>query len=78
MQLQIKVIPGARVSEVVGEMEDGVLKVRVHAPPEKGKANEELVRVLAVHFGVSKSDVKVVRGHTTRQKIVEIKNATLS
>ncbi|NQV12560.1 YggU family protein [Candidatus Uhrbacteria bacterium] len=76
MKVSIKVIPGARVSEVVGEMEDGTLKVRVHAPPEKGKANDELVRVLAKHYGVSKSDVEVVRGHTSRQKIVEIKNAS--
>ncbi len=72
MQLKIKVTPGAQVSEVVGEMTDGTLKVRIHAAPEKGKANDELVRVLAKHFGVSKSAVQVVRGHTSRQKVVTI------
>lgn len=76
MKCKIKVIPNARVSEVVGEMADGTLKVRIHAVPEKGKANTELVRLLALHYGVSKSSVSVVRGFTLQQKIVEIKIAT--
>ncbi|MBT6253691.1 DUF167 domain-containing protein [Candidatus Uhrbacteria bacterium] len=74
-QVKIKVIPGAQISEVVGEMADGTLKVRIHAAPEKGKANVELVKVLAEHYGVRKSEVDVVRGHTSRQKVVEIKTA---
>ncbi|RUM87332.1 MAG: hypothetical protein DSZ24_06440 [Thermodesulfatator sp.] len=42
------------------------------APPEKGKANKQLVEVLAKHFGVKKSSVKILKGETSHNKVVEI------
>jgi len=72
MRVQIKVIPNAKKEAV--EEKDGVLVVRVKAVPEKGKANEAVVKLLAKHFKVAKNEVKIVRGMAGRNKIVEIED----
>lgn len=69
--LKVKVVPGSRRTEVVGRYGDGI-KVRVAAPPEDGKANDALRAVLADVLGVKESAVRIVRGHTSPQKSVEI------
>lgn len=72
----MKVISNARTSNVPGkravEEKGGVLVVRVKAAPEKGKANEAVVKLLAKHFQVSQNQITIVRGLTARHKIVEI------
>ncbi len=68
----MKVVPRASRSEVAGALSDGTMKVRVAAVPENGKANEELCRVLAQHFGVPVRAVTVVAGHTSTRKRVRI------
>lgn len=68
MNLVVKVIPNARTTELRGTMADGTLKIAVAAPPEKGKANTELIRFLAKHFHVSKDRVMITRGHTSHKK----------
>jgi uncharacterized protein len=73
--LKVKVIPRSARSETAGTLADGTLKVRVAAPPEKGKANEELCRFLAAHYGVPRSAVTVVSGHTSALKLVRIEQA---
>jgi uncharacterized protein len=70
--INVSVTPGAAKSEVVGVMEDGTLKVRVTAPPEKGKANEQVREMLSEHFSVPKNCVEVVRGATSRRKQIRI------
>lgn len=70
MKIQIKVIVNAREESV--EEKNGVLVVRVTKVPEKGKANEAVVKLLAKHFGVAKSQIKIVRGVAGRNKVVEI------
>jgi uncharacterized protein (TIGR00251 family) len=70
-RLTVKVIPGASRSELAG-FSEGVLRVRVAAAPEKGKANRELTDYLAGMLGVRKSAVTVVRGTTARTKTVAI------
>ncbi|MGD1097929.1 MAG: DUF167 domain-containing protein [Bryobacteraceae bacterium] len=72
MTLRVKVIPRSARSEIVGEMEDGTLKVKIAAPPEKGQANEELCAFLAKHYGVPRNTVSVVSGHTTARKLVRV------
>jgi uncharacterized protein (TIGR00251 family) len=54
----------------------GVLSVRVTAPPDDGKANAAVCRVVADVLGVPKSAVAVVRGHTARTKTLEIDGLT--
>lgn len=72
MTLRVKVIARSPVSQIVGELSDGTLKVRIAAVPERGKANEELCRVLAAHYGVSREAVSVISGHTSALKLVRI------
>jgi uncharacterized protein (TIGR00251 family) len=53
-------------------MADGTLKARITAPPVEGAANDALVLLLAEHFGVRRSRVRLVSGHGSRVKLVEI------
>ena len=69
--LAVRVVPNASRSEIVGS-EDGTLKVRIAAPPVKGKANKALVKLLAKTLGVRGRQVEIVSGHKTRRKTVRI------
>ena len=51
---------------------DGILKVRVMAPAVEGAANNALIRLLAEEIGVSRRDVRIVAGASSRQKLVVI------
>jgi uncharacterized protein (TIGR00251 family) len=69
--LSLRVHPGAGKNEVIG-FTGGVLQVRVAAPPVKGKANRELTAFLSQALGVSKSSLTIVKGHTSRNKVLAI------
>ena len=69
-------MPGARRSQVVGRHGE-CWKLRVHAAPERGRANDEVVALLAEVLGLSQSQVRVVAGRTTRDKVVELSQITL-
>lgn len=71
MIITVKVIPNASKNACEG-MQEGVLKVRLRAVPDKGKANEALVAFLSELFDVPKRDIRIVSGHTARLKRVEI------
>ena len=75
--LEIKAIPNAPRSEVVGWL-GNALKVKVHAPPVEGKANEALCRFLAETLGLPKRAVSIARGDTSRQKVVRIEGLDLA
>ena len=70
-RLTVRVIPNASKSEIVGR-ELGVLKVRLAAPPVEGKANEALIELLADHYDIPKSSITIVKGQTSKTKIVEL------
>ncbi len=74
MVFNVRVVPRASKSEIVGEM-GGALKVRIAAPPVNGAANAELVKLLAKTFGVSKSEIEIISGETSKTKRVKITNA---
>ena len=67
--LKVRVTPGAREDAIVGWQED-VLRVRVRAAAERGKANEALCRLLARKLGMALSTVSVVRGGGSRDKVM--------
>jgi uncharacterized protein (TIGR00251 family) len=52
------------------------LKVRLHAPPVDGEANEALVEFLSEQFGIAKRSVRIVAGHSSRGKTVELEGVT--
>ena len=70
-RLNVKVIPRSSQEKIV-KVVSGELKVYVHTAPEGGKANDTVIGLIAEYFGVAKSAVKIVRGETSRKKIVEI------
>ncbi len=67
--LDIYVQPGAKKTAIIGE-HDGRLKISVNQPPEKGRANEAVLELLSQVLRIAKSNVAILRGHTSRQKIV--------
>lgn len=73
----VRVIPRASRSEIVGE-HDGALKVKLASPPVDGAANAELIKLFAKRFGVSKSDIEIVTGETSKNKRIKINNLSKS
>ena len=71
MRIYVRVIPRAGKNEVV-KISDAEYKVKVTAPPEKGKANEKVVELLAYHLAVPKSSIKIIAGKTARIKIIDV------
>lgn len=70
-RLRLRVAPGSSRPRVVGRYGDG-WKVAVAAAPERGRANDAVVELLADALGLARRDVSVVSGHTGREKIVEL------
>jgi uncharacterized protein (TIGR00251 family) len=77
VSFSIRVIPRASRSEIVGE-HDGALKVKLASPPVDGAANAELIKLLAKKFGVSKNDIEIVSGETSKNKRIKINNLSKS
>jgi uncharacterized protein YggU (UPF0235/DUF167 family)/CheY-like chemotaxis protein len=69
----LKAITRAARSEIVGVTTDGLMKVRVAAVPDKGKANEEIRAVLAEWFHVPRTHVEVLLGETSQRKRVRVR-----
>ena len=76
VRLPIKVVPGSSRDAVVGWMED-TLKVRVHAPAERGKANAAVERLVAAALAHPADCVRIVSGHTKARKTIEIADLSL-
>ncbi len=69
--LLVRVQPGASRTEVVGEYGDQ-LRIRLAAPPVDGKANAALEKYVAAELGLARAAVTVLRGHTSRSKVLRI------
>jgi uncharacterized protein (TIGR00251 family) len=70
--IEVKVEPRSSKKGIAGVL-DNVLKVKLTAPPVEGEANEQLIAVIAEAAGVRKSDVRIVRGLSSKRKTLEIK-----
>ncbi len=70
--IEVKVEPRSSRKGLSGIM-DNVLKVKLTAPPVEGEANEQLIEVIAELTGVRKTDIRIVRGLSSKRKIVEIR-----
>ncbi|WP_287129323.1 DUF167 domain-containing protein [Candidatus Cyanaurora vandensis] len=71
MMRLVKVKPNAKHQLLSGAL-DGSFIAHLKSPPTEGKANQELVNLLADHFNVTKAQVTIVAGFTSRHKVVEI------
>ena len=70
MIVNIRVIPRARVQKIVADGD--TLRVYTNAAPSDGEANAAVIKMLAKHYGVSKSSISIVRGATSHDKVIEI------
>ena len=71
-RLRLRVTPGAGRSEIVGRHGDA-WKVRVNAAPERGRANEAVLRLLSARLDVPRSELSLLSGHTGTNKVVELR-----
>jgi uncharacterized protein len=74
INIEVKLTPRASRDEIKG-MHDGVLLVRVTAPPVDGAANKAMRKLIAKRAGVAPSRVQIARGETARRKLVAIEGA---
>jgi len=72
MKYSVRVKPGSRHVESVALNDQGELEVKLRAAPVDGAANKALIKILAKHFRVSKSQVVIKSGFTAKIKIVQI------
>jgi hypothetical protein len=71
ISLQVRVQPRSSRRGIAGFIGDAV-KIRVHAPPVGGAANDELIEILAATFGVKKPAIRITSGNSAHHKIIEI------
>jgi uncharacterized protein (TIGR00251 family) len=72
-EIRVRLRPRGDRDELIG-MRDGVMQVRVSAPPVDGKANKALRRLIAKSAGVAPSKVRIVRGEKSRDKVVRVES----
>ena len=72
--LEIRVTTKARENRIVS-LEDGILRVRVTEAPERGRANDAVVALLAKFLSIPKNDVTLIAGETSRRKKVLLPRA---
>ncbi len=77
VRFEVYAKPRAKKSKVVGARGDAV-EVALAAPPVDGAANEELVRLLAQVLSLAKRDVKLVRGETSREKLLAVRGLSVT
>jgi len=71
-KIRVKVKPGSKKEGIKRWDEDGALVVAVHAPAREGKANKNLIELLSSHLKIPKSDISILSGMTSREKVIEI------
>jgi uncharacterized protein len=69
--LDIYVQPGAKKNEIVG-LHNGALKIKIKAPPEDGRANEELIKFLSEVLGIPQRQISLISGLKNRNKKISI------
>lgn len=76
-KLRVRVQPGARMAGLDGRTADGAVKVKVREPAREGRANEAVSDLLAQHLRVPRRAVQVVRGMTSRDKVVDVQGLSI-
>lgn len=70
--IRVKVNPGSSRSAITGSLEDGTIKISLKSNPEKGKANQELIKLLSEHYQVNTNKIRLISGHTSQIKLIRI------
>ncbi|QLY25872.1 DUF167 family protein [Bdellovibrio sp. KM01] len=77
VRLHLFIQPKSSKNQIVGP-HNGMLKIKISAPPVDGEANTELIEYLAKFFKVPKRNVTLIKGDTGRQKTVDVEGISLS
>ena len=72
--LPIKVLPGKNESKVIQMLENGTIKIQLNAVPRDGKANRELIRFLSKKLNIVSEKIKIIKGISSRNKLVKIES----
>lgn len=75
VKIKIKVQPRSSDCKIIG-IHNGALKVKLRSPPLDGRANEELIELLARQIGISKSRISLIAGDKSKNKIVFVEGLT--
>lgn len=75
MTITVKIIPNAKTSEVVG-YEGKILKIRIAAPAIEGRANKELIKIMAELCDCAPSEIEILKGHTSKTKVLDVPTMT--
>lgn len=70
-QISLRVIPRAKQNKITTD-DDGRLRIHITAAPVDGAANDAVIKLLSKHLNIPRSQIKIVRGNTARDKVVEI------
>ncbi|HUK95220.1 MAG TPA: DUF167 domain-containing protein [Gaiellaceae bacterium] len=70
-RVRLRVSPGSRGTEIVGRQGDG-WKVRVAASPERGRANDAVIKLLSRELKIPRRSVSIVSGHAAREKVIRV------
>lgn len=76
--LHVKVTPKAKSERIKKEVRDDgsvIYKIYVTVVPEDGKANDAVIKLLAKKLGVAKSDLTIIKGHTSREKTILLRQS---
>jgi uncharacterized protein (TIGR00251 family) len=71
-RVSVRVSPGARQNRIRGWLASGELRVAVSAPPERGRANQAVIELLAEALAIPRRAVSLARGGSSRQKTFEV------
>ena len=71
VSLEVQVQPRSSRNQVVGE-QDGRLKIKLTAPPVEGEANQALINYLAQILDIPRKNIKLLKGESSRHKLIEI------
>lgn len=71
MIIKARIIPNSSRNQIVGWFKDQ-LKIKISAPPERGKANQKLINFLSEKWNIPKHSIQIIKGHKKRDKVIEI------
>jgi len=74
IKIKVKIIPNARQDKICGYLEKDMLKIKIKAKPIDGKANSYLINYLSKELDIPKSYLTIIKGKTSRIKMVEVSN----
>jgi uncharacterized protein len=73
-KLTLKITPRSSKNEIVGELANGIIKIKLKAPPVDDEANKELIKFLSREWKIPKSKIVILKGKISRIKVIELKN----